>query len=107
MDYHIVISPKLGLSHEDFAEVWNTTPECRKSGQAEVYQPTETGFPMLGVDAVVMTVVLGATGSAVYDLIKVVIGRLMERKGVQENIQLKPSQQPDGSQLVVAIPEEE
>lgn len=98
MDYHIVFSPELDISSEDFAAAWNEIPECREAAEARL---SETRRFDMDFTAGVMTVVLGMVGSASYDLIKTLIAKVLERKGVSKaNIE---QQEKSGSGTLVTV----
>jgi hypothetical protein len=44
MDYHIVFSPELDISPEDFATAWNEMPECRKEAEARQAAESITAY---------------------------------------------------------------
>ncbi len=98
MDYHIVFSPELDISPEDFAAAWNEMPECRKAAEARPSQIQSAQF-----DSVLLTVALavamGAAGSALYDLVKTAL----MRRGLGKCTEVVEKEQPDGSRLFLVI----
>ena len=106
MDYHVALSRGLGLSLQDFADAWNEAPECRSVAQARVSQVQNTQFGMTLYE-VILTVALGATGSAVYDLIKTGIEAALRRRGVQEPIKTINQERSDGSHVLAVTAVEE
>ena len=102
MDYHIAFSPELDIDPESFAAAWNEIPECRNAARAGTSEVRNTQFgPDLLI--VVLSVVLGATGSALYDLIKTVL----TRQGTRKRTEIMQYEQPDGSRLLIVTVVEE
>ena len=103
MDYHVVFSPELDISPEDFAAAWNEIPECREAAEARL---SETRRFDLDFTVGVMAVVLGMVGSASYELIKVLIARVLERKGVPKP-NIEQQKKSDSGALVTVTTVEE
>ena len=106
MDYHVALSPELDLSPEKFAAAWNEAPECRDLAQARLSQTRSAQFygTLLTVTLTVLSsLVLGAAGNALYDLIK----ELLWQQGVRKRTEIVQLEQPDGSRLLVVTMGEE
>jgi hypothetical protein len=103
MDYHIVFSPKLDINPEDFADAWNEIPECREAAEARL---SETRRFDLNLTAGVVTVLLGMVGSASYELIKTLIERVLERKGVSNPNIEQQGRSASGALVTVTTVEE-
>lgn len=97
MDYYLALPPELGISPEDFAKIWNDTPECREAGEARVEDASASTFDPGFVAATLIGFVLGVAGNAVYDLIK----KAIAKKGVQKRIDVRQIEQPYGKNLIV------
>ena len=104
MDYHIVFSPEMDISPEDFAAAWNEIPECYEAAEARLSETRRFG---LDFTAGVVTVLLGAAGSASYDLIKTLMERVLERKGVPKPSIEQQNQSDSGILVTVTTVEEE
>ena len=107
MDYHIALSPELGLSPEQFVTAWNETAECRGMAQAQLdVQPPE-GFaldPLMVRQGLILLV--GAAGTLALDALKEAIKeKLTEffkaKLSKPPSIEVKAIRQPGGAYLLV------
>lgn len=74
----VVLDPRLGLRAEDVVRTWNNDPDGRRAGAASIPDVHEARDFSPAADAVqiVIDLVVGIGGAGLYDMIKIVIGRL-------------------------------
>jgi hypothetical protein len=106
MEYHVALSPELGLSPEQFVAAWNATADCQAAAEASVTSPRSAQFDptLLGVTlTVASSLALGVASNALYDLIP----QLLAGQGVRKRTEILQVEQPDGSRLLVVTITEE
>ena len=105
MEYHIALSPDVGLSPEAFVTAWNATDETHVVAHASLAPSTGTHYDpfLVGVVATLGTIGVGVVTNALYDLIKQVI--VKQKK--HEHLHITQVDQPDGTHLLVVDVEEE
>ncbi len=96
MDCYLALPPELGISPEEFAQIWNDTAECRNAGEARVEDASASTFDPV-VAGLLIGLALNVVSSAVYDLIK----KAVAKKGVQKRIDVRQIEQPYGKNLIV------
>jgi len=95
MEYHLILSPRLNLTPDDFVAAWNeetvhiAAAEANiTAGQAQTYNPWVDL-----VTLVLTTVGLGLGTNALYDLIK----KIFEKKGQKKHIKIVEQDLPGGA----------
>ena len=103
MDYQVVLPPELELSPEELVSEWNQDKNCSEAADArsdpERSKYDETVVAVLGVVAGSLAT------SALYDLLKGVVIRLLAKKQVKRSIQVTKFEKDGASLLVVSIEE--
>jgi hypothetical protein len=81
----IALSPDLYITPEEFAVAWNETLEARTIAEAYLSEAKGTQFDPTLIAGIVIGVVTNVASSALYDLIKDVIQRIRDKKGIQSS----------------------
>ena len=100
MDYHVVLSPELGLAPAELVSEWNAAPASRQVADARLEHMGERRFdPSLAAGAVVVlgNVALSLASSALYDLIKAALAR----RGARRTVEIEEIHRPDGTRFLV------
>ena len=105
MDYHIALSPDLGLSPSDFVTTWNELESSRQVAHARLSSSKSAQYDpfLLGTLALLSTVAVGVGTNALYDLIK----QVFVKHGVHKRLHIEEINKPDGTHTIVVDIEEE
>lgn len=98
----IVLDPRLGLRSDDVVLAWNEDAEGRRIGVASV-PPHEEAIdfsPTIDTIQVVVDLAVGVGGSAVYDLIKIAVARVLPGA---ESVEVHAFQQEDEQSVVTVV----
>jgi hypothetical protein len=86
MEYQIALSPDLDITPEEFAAAWNETAEARAIAEAHIFSITRgTQFDPALIASILISVGTGVASNLLTDLIKGIIQRLRDKKGVQSS----------------------
>jgi hypothetical protein len=96
----VLLAPDLGVDADAFAAEWNRTPGCHEKAQARATQEVPQTFGP-GLAAVGLAVATGVAGSALYDLIKLVLGKLLAARGQAAGAEVRPVPNPTGGELLL------
>ena len=96
-DYHIAISPDLGLKPADFIAAWNEETVTRTNGQAHLAPSTGRDYDAALMSEIVLSLTTGIVGNALYDLVKWVL----VKKGVHKHTHIEEMKKSDGTRLLI------
>ena len=112
--YQIVLSPKLDISPEEFANAWNENDIARTFAEARLSEAKGMQFldPMLVT--VLISVGTGVAGDLLTDIIEGIVQQLRSKKGVQgiasttthKHTYTEYVKLPDGSEMLVVKKDE-
>lgn len=104
MEYHIALSPNLGVTPEGLVTAWNANSESRSTGEAHIDPNPSKQYDIGAVmGLVIIPLVVSISANAFYDLLKT---RLVS-SGVHKRTRLMEVEQPNGSRLLIVDIEEE
>ncbi|HCF85946.1 MAG TPA: hypothetical protein DEV72_12165 [Ktedonobacter sp.] len=105
MDYHIALSPELGISPADFATAWNELAEAHTIGEARVAAAKGEQFDLTLLATILISVGTGAASNIISDLIM----KVFEKRGVagHKHTHIEQVKRPDGSETFVVDIDEE
>jgi hypothetical protein len=89
MEYQIALSPSLGLSAEDFVNVWNEDAEARAVAEAKLVSSSSTHYEPMAM-AILISIGTGIASSVIYDLIKTALAKRGVHKAVTVTDVSKP-----------------
>ncbi len=105
MDYHIALSPDLGISTADFVTTWNELAEAHTIGEARVATAKGEQFDLTLLATILISVGTGAASNIISDLIM----KVFEKRGVpgHKHTHIEQVKKPDGSKTFVVDIDEE
>lgn len=113
--YQIALSPDLDLTFEEFANAWNETLEARAIAEARLIEAAGKQFDAALIAGILISVGTGVASNFLTDVIKDVIQRLLDKKGLQsskempthKHIHIDHMKKPDGTEMLVVDIDEE
>lgn len=103
--YQLLFTPSLGITAEEFAQLWNADPQRSAASPAQIApadaQAASYGFPIGAVVVIVENVAGGIAGNALYELIKWVI---TSRTHKQVPTIVEADSASEESQLLIVAP---
>ena len=104
MQYQIVVAPEVGVSPEAFALAWNADAQSSVAAEARVEAQPGASYDPVGISTVVVDLLIGVAGSALYDLVRHVLAQALDQPSAQQRIAIQQIDRPDGTHtLVVTI----
>lgn len=101
MQYQIVLPPEIRVSAEAFADAWNADEQSSVVAAARVDYPVAKSYDPLSVSAVVVDLLVGVAGAALYELVKHVLTQMLDQPAATQRIEVQQIDQPDGTHLLV------
>lgn len=101
MQYQIAIAPELGLSPQQFAAAWNADAQTSAVAEARVQPSPTKSYDPLTAGGVVIDLLIGLAGSALYQLLHHAIEQALAERRSPPEIAVEQIDQPDGSSLLI------
>jgi hypothetical protein len=103
--YHIALSPDLGLSPADFVAAWNEDAQARTNGETQLADATGKEYYAAALaNEIILSLTTGIAGNALYDLIKAVL----LKKGVhKKHTHIQETKKRGGTRLLIIDVDEE
>ena|SRR5579859_5632128 len=106
-DYYIALSPESGLSPTEFVTLWNEDEECRAVAVAQLVPPASRQYDLTLFVGVLLGIVTSVASSAIYDLGKGLITKVLTKRGAaSKHIHIEALQKPDGTHFFIVDIEE-
>ncbi len=104
-EYHIALSPDLGLTPDDFIVAWNQDPQAGANGQTSLAETTgKEYYDATLANEIILSLTTGIVGNALYDLIKAV---LIKKGAHKKHTHIHETKKPDGTRLLIVDIDEE
>ena len=120
MNYQIELSSDLGLTPEEFAAAWNTSPECQAVSEARLLREKGDTFEPITLTVILITVGTGAAANLLSDLIKSLVQKARDKKQQQtsqqqslppvqshKRVYIEETRKPDGTYSLMVDTDEE
>jgi hypothetical protein len=105
--YQIALSPELDITFGEFATSWNETPKARAIAEARLIEGKQFDGSLIA--GILISVGTGVASNLLTELIKDVIQRLLDKKGVQssqgtpthKSTQIEQREKSDGTKIFI------
>lgn len=101
MQYQIVLPPEIRVSAEAFADAWNADEQSSVVAAARVEYPVAKSYDVDLFNTIMIGVFANLATSALYDLVKHVLTRMLDQPAATQRIEVQQIDQPDGTHLLV------